>query len=38
MTLYFENQLTDLSIKKIVFSHIKYKKSIVEQLMIKKLD
>jgi len=38
MTLYFENQLTDLSIKKIVLSNIKYKKSIVEQLMIKKLD
>jgi len=43
MTLYFENQLTDLSIKKIVLSNIKlsnikYKKSIVEQLMIKNLD
>jgi len=30
MTLYFKNQLTVLSIKKIVLSNIKYKKSIVE--------
>ena len=37
MTLYFENQLTVLSIKKIVLSNIRYKKSIVEQVMKKNM-